>query len=71
MSAPNVDQYLPLKLSDYYHGELRQEFLQFVLLEDGDFLIRRASDGSNVISVLVKGKIYKNYKPDYDGETYR
>jgi len=57
------------RMSEYYHGELRHEFLPGVLIEEGDFLVRRTSDGINVISVKWDKKL-RNYKPDFDGETF-
>jgi len=58
------------KMTECYHGDLRQEFLTNVLVDDGDFLIRRTSESMNVITVKWN-KRHRNYKPDYDGETYR
>jgi len=57
-------------MSEFYHGDIRQEFLSGVLIEDGDFLVRRTADGTNVISVKWDRRCL-NYQPDFDGETYR
>uniref|UniRef100_A0A915HNX2 SH2 domain-containing protein n=1 Tax=Romanomermis culicivorax TaxID=13658 RepID=A0A915HNX2_ROMCU len=58
------------RLSDYYHGELRHEYLLDLLMKNGDFLIRQSTQSSNVLSVLWDRKV-RNFQPDYDGVTYR
>uniref|UniRef100_A0A915KX60 SH2 domain-containing protein n=1 Tax=Romanomermis culicivorax TaxID=13658 RepID=A0A915KX60_ROMCU len=56
-------------MKDYYHGEIRKEFCEDLLKEDGDFLIRLSKNQEFVISVLCCGKV-RHFQPDYDGSTY-
>uniref|UniRef100_A0A915IS46 SH2 domain-containing protein n=1 Tax=Romanomermis culicivorax TaxID=13658 RepID=A0A915IS46_ROMCU len=57
------------RLSDFYHGELRPEYLADLLIKNGDFLVRQSSQSVNVLSVLWANKI-RNFQPDYDGSSY-